>query len=84
MTYLWPNGQPISVETDQPGIPRRFTWRGRIHPVQGIANRWRVDEDWWRGRIWREYFKLYTRTGLLVMVYRDLMSGQWYLQRLYD
>ncbi len=40
--------------------------------------------DWWRVRIWREYFKLTTGTGLLVVIYRDLLSGAWYLQRLYD
>jgi hypothetical protein len=46
--------------------------------------RWRIDVDWWRGRVWREYFKLVTRTGLLVEVYHDLVGGQWYVQRLYD
>jgi hypothetical protein len=52
--------------------------------VQGIAKRWRVDVDWWRGRVWREYFKLTTHTGLLVILYRDVLTGRWYLQRLYD
>ena len=52
--------------------------------MQTIAKRWRVDVDWWRVRVWREYFKLATGTGLLVVIYRDLLSGGWYLQRLYD
>ena len=85
MTYLWAEGQPIEVSADRLGRPQRLTWRGRAHPVAHIANRWRVDEEWWRGqRIWREYFKLATRTGLLVVVYHDLDGGAWYLQRLYD
>lgn len=84
MTHLWPDGQPITVETDGLGVPRRFIWLGRTHTVEILANRWRVDEDWWRGRIWREYFKLATDTGLLVVVFRDLVDGGWYLQRLYD
>ena len=25
-----------------------------------------------------------TRTGLLAVIYRDLVTGRWYLQRLYD
>jgi hypothetical protein len=83
MTYLWAEGQPIDVKADERGTPRRITWRGRAHPVEQVANRWRVDEDWWCGRIWREYFKLTTRTGLLV-VYHDLLTGDWCLQRLYD
>jgi hypothetical protein len=27
---------------------------------------------------------LSTDTGLLVIIYQDLLSGEWYLQRLYD
>ncbi len=84
MTRLWPNGEPITVEHSPDGAPRAFTWQGRTHPVQGIAKRWRVDTGWWRRRIWREYFKLSTRTGLLVILYRDLLTDRWYLQRLYD
>ena len=84
MTYLWPEGESIAVEADSLHTPRAFTWQGRTHPVQTIAKRWRVDVDWWRVRVWREYFKLTTGTGLLVVVYRNLLSGGWYLQRLYD
>lgn len=84
MTYLWPRGQPISVQSDALATPQTFTWQGRTHPVQTVAKRWRVDHGWWRGRIWREYFKLTTQSGLLVIIYRDLLTGQWYLQRLYD
>ena len=84
MTHLWPDGLPIAVESDALGVPQRFTWRGQAHTVEIVANRWRVDEDWWRGRIWREYFKLATDTGLLVVVFRDLVSGGWYVQRVYD
>ncbi len=84
MTRLWPEGKPIEVTTGAAKTPRAFTWEGQVHGVQGIAKRWRVDGGWWRGRVWREYFKLYTHTGLLVVIYRDLLSEQWYLQRLYD
>jgi hypothetical protein len=84
MTRLWPKGQLISVVSDGDGTPRSFKWQGRTHPVTGIGKRWRVDTGWWRVRVWREYFKLETGTGLLVIIYRDLLTGTWYLQRLYD
>lgn len=83
MTHLWPDGQPIRVEADALGVPRRFVWLGQTHTVEIVANRWRVDEGWWRERIWREYFKLATDTGLLVVVFRDLVDGGWYVQRVY-
>ena len=84
MTRFWPEGESIAVASDDTEIPRAFTWRGQTHQVQDIAKRWRVDVDWWRGRVWREYFKLTTRTGLLVVLYQNLLTGRWYLQRLYD
>lgn len=71
-------------ELTQQQEPFRFTWGGQRHEVTEITKTWRVDTDWWRGRIWRAYFKLTTDTGLLVIIYQDLMSGKWYLQRLYD
>jgi hypothetical protein len=43
-----------------------------------------VDTGWWRLRVWREYFKLETDTGLLVIIYRNLLTDDWYFQRLYD
>ena len=84
MTHLWPEGEPIAVASDDWGAPLAFTWRGRRHRVRTITKRWRVDVDWWQERVWREYFKLATHTGLLVVVYRDLLAGGWYLQRVYD
>jgi hypothetical protein len=84
MTRLWPAGEPIQVECDSGGHPTAFTWQEREHIVQGIAKHWRVDEDWWQQHLWRDYFKLYTDTGLLLIVYHDLLSGRWHLQRLYD
>jgi len=84
MTRLWATGLPIRVRADALGAPRSFTWEGRRHVVAQITRRWRVDEQWWRGRIWREYFRLATQDRMLVILYRDLAGRQWYLQRVYD
>ena len=84
MTRLWEISESIDMETDSAGKPRCFIWKKERHPVQAIGKRWRVDIGWWRLHIWREHFKLTTQTGLLVIVYHDLLTGRWYLQRLYD
>lgn len=84
MTRLWRGGERIEVELTETDVLIGFTWRGEHHAVQIVAKRWRVDAGWWRLRIWREHYKLTTHSGLLVIVYRDLASGAWYLQRLYD
>jgi hypothetical protein len=84
MTRLWLEGQPLTVMSDANRTPRSFEWQGRIHSVTGISKRWRVDNGQWRVRVWREYFRLEIDTGLLVIIYRDLLTDEWYLQRLYD
>jgi hypothetical protein len=84
MSLLWPDGEPIKVVVDDAGRPAVLSWHGRSHPVLDIANRWRVNAHWWNGQVWREYFKLTTETGWLVIIYQNLLNGKWYLQRLYD
>ncbi len=87
MTRLWPNGEHIHVTLDERAIPQAFVWRERRHVVQDLADRWQVDVDWWRGRVRRDYFKLTTRGGLLVIIYHQYhpsTDDSWYLQRLYD
>jgi hypothetical protein len=84
VTYLWRRGDPIDVEMDSLHAPLSFVWRGRRHVVERVTGRWRLDGGWWRWRKWREYFKVTTHSGLLVILYHDLVSGTWYLQRLYD
>ena len=84
MTHFWPEGLPVTVEVDALWTPLVMTWDGVEHPVQVILDRWRVDEEWWRGRIWREYFRLITRSSLLVEVYHDLTAREWFVQRVYD
>jgi hypothetical protein len=84
MTHFWPQGEPVSVQTDAGGDPARITWRDRHHPVALITRRWRVDSEWWRRRAWRAYYKLSTETGLLLVLYHDLSEDRWYIQRLYD
>jgi hypothetical protein len=84
MTHLWIPGQPITVKSDPLGSPLWFRWQGQRHGVERVCDRWRVDDDWWKGRVWREYFKLATRRGLLVVVYRDFLTNRWFLQRAFD
>ena len=84
MTRLLGMGILIRVSSDQNGCPSIFEWEDRAHPVLDVVDHWRVDVDWWRWRVWREYFQLTTTTDLLVVIYHDLMTDQWYLQRLYD
>ena len=84
MNRVWQEGLPVTVATDDRGQPLRFTWLARTHPVVEIVSYWRVDYEWWQQRIWRDYFQVCTGTGLLVVLYEDLIRTEWFLHRLYD
>ena len=84
MSRFWPDGVPIVVTCDELATPLAFVWEGHRHSTERIVDRWRVDEGWWQRRVWREYFQLTTRSGLLVLIYHDVRAGEWRLQRLYD
>jgi hypothetical protein len=84
MTRLWPEGIPIVVSLNHSGTPGELAWQGQPHSIHEIAKQWRVQGEWWRNSHARDYFKVVTTTGLLLIIYRDLQTNHWYLQRLYD
>lgn len=58
--------------------------RGEWAQVEGVLDRWRVDEDWWRSHpIQRLYYRVVLNTGAMIEIYQDLIDGRWYQQR-YD
>lgn len=84
MTRLWPQGILVTVFTTQAGTPQVFLWADTVHQVAEISRQWLVN---WREEgdlVRRIYYKLRTDTGLLVVIYQNVATGQWVLQRLYD
>ncbi len=83
MSRLMNPVQPIEVETNEREDAIWYTWQGRRERVVEVANRWRVDDNWWRKPISRLYFEWVTPT-MLIEVYMDLLTGEWFLERLHD
>lgn len=86
MTRLWPDGSLIETWGGAE-IPTGFLWAGASHRVDRVHNRWRVHTQWWQTAapaICREYLKVTTDTGLLCLLYRDDVTGAWFLARVYD
>jgi hypothetical protein len=60
------------------GIPVRF---GAAR-VESVLEDWLVEDRWWTERpVRRRYLELVLESGRCVMVFRDLTSGRWYVQR---
>ena len=45
-----------------------------------VRERWRIDDEWWRDLISREYYALVLEDGRPVVLFRDLVAGGWYGQ----
>ena len=82
MTRLLRAHPRISTELDADGRLVAISWADRREPVE-VCNRWRVEEQWWREPIARDYYKVVGRRWL-ALVYHDRIAGTWHLERLYD
>jgi len=85
VTRLWPEGKAVEIWGKEE-TPSGLVWQGVSHPVAESGIHWRVHTLWWEpGKaIWREYVKVATGTGLLCLLYRDMLMGGWFLARVYD
>jgi hypothetical protein len=58
MTRLWPEGEVIGTPVGMPigahvraqhaaPLQETFVWRGMVHRITHVCNRWRIDTHWW-------------------------------------
>lgn len=85
MSPLWAEPRTLDVDTDD-GRPLRlrFGWEQRHHEVAALNRHWRVHLDWWTScELRRSYWEIVTDSGLLCVIYHDLIVGGWFLERIY-
>ncbi len=84
-TPLRPLGSPspIRVRVDRRGDPVEVHVRGRGRPrkVVSIRESWRIDDEWWRCPVSRLYHQAVLEQGEILTLYRDLIDGRWYVQK---
>jgi len=81
---LVPLAKPRSVDvrTDADGEPRHVRFPGRpARRVEVVRERWRIDDEWWRRPISRDYRTVVLDDGRSVTLYHDLLDGCWYAQK---
>lgn len=72
--------RPVEVVTDSLGRPSTIHLASRARRVEHIRESWRIDDEWWRTPISRQYVRVVLDTGRLVTLYLDLEEQRWYLQ----
>ncbi len=77
---LKPLGKPrrVQVVTDPSGAPLRVSPGRSWRSVLSIRERWRIDDEWWRRPLSREYFEVVLQDGRVVELYRDLEQDTWH------
>lgn len=82
MSRLSDEDAALAVRADDEG-PVSIRWRGAWHPVEHIALAWQLDVCWWGARVYRDYYKLLA-AGMALVIYHDLVTDAWGVQRVYD
>jgi len=85
MTYYLPlDQQRIEVRLAADAQPIDFRWIGGRHAIEFISNCYRVQDGTLEAPIERDYFEIVTIDGWLMLLYHDLISGNWGLELIYD
>jgi len=70
--------KPTSVIPGDGGSPRSVAGK----EVDSVREEWVVEDRWWtREPLKRRYFELILADGRNAVVFRDLVTGNWFAQR---
>ncbi len=72
--------QPAAVEEDKRGMPSAELTHGVLRRVTAISEMWRIDDEWWRAEISRQYYLVELEGGTRVTIFQDLVTRAWYAQ----
>ena len=85
MTRLISSDETIATTLRADGKLIEFAWKG-THAINRVHEHWEVDTEWWSemGHVWREYYAVTTKDGLLCVLFHDLLNNEWHIERIYD
>ena len=73
---LGDEGLPVAVNSEATHL--RATHR---QTVESVGEIWRIDDEWWRAPIHRRYVEAILEGGKHVVLFEDLMTGEWWMQK---
>ena len=73
--------QRVIVELNESGLMTVGRPDGRtVGKVEAILESWRIDDEWWRLTIARNYMEVMLEGGKRMVLFQDLLTGQWFAQ----
>jgi len=71
----------VTVDLNESGLMTVGRPDGRIvGKVEAILESWRIDDEWWRRTIARNYMEVMLEGGKRMVLFQDLRTGQWFAQ----
>ena len=71
----------VEVELDEHGVPVVVTREpGNEKRIESVGETWRIDDEWWRMPIVRRYVEVILEGGGRLVLFEDLMTGEWFAQ----
>lgn len=72
---------PVTVEVDEFGLPRAAGRPdGLTARIDSVNETWRIDDEWWRQIISRQYFEVMMEGGKRMVLFQNLLNGEWFAQ----
>ncbi len=71
------DGQPAAVKKQ---LRRSDGQETTAAVIETILESWRIDDEWWRQLISRRYFSVVLEGGGRVVLFEDLVAGEWFIQ----
>lgn len=80
-TRLRPLNIPVQVQVraTAEGRPVSIHFRGKWRGIAVVREYWRIDDEWWRKPISRDYRDVVLSDGKPLTVYYDRVDGSWYV-----
>jgi hypothetical protein len=83
---------PAVVELDAGGSPAKIEMRsaecgvrsGEVQdmvPIEAVRETWRIDDEWWREPITRTYYEVLLHGGARLVLFMDLVTQEWFVQK---
>lgn len=71
---------PVKIEENAAGQPVAIRGKRRL-AVMTIEDKWRIDDEWWRAEpVSRIYYNILLASGRRLVLYKDIIKGDWYEQ----
>jgi DNA polymerase-4 len=74
-----PPPEPIDVRTGENGHPSSFVRGNSWSRVATIDLHWRLEGDWWWGEGRKDYYKVVTRKGEILVLFHASQESRWYV-----